>query len=360
MKIWSLFVLVCVCGSSGCAVFGGSSGDQNQIPESPTVQPAAELKSETFDESFSKSEFIANDFLNVIVRVPDFIPGRTQFTAALPRTRYGELLMEGIRQAGFAIVLGPSSELPRLSYDIDLPTSDPQNLHTFYVSVGSVHLKRSYEIVDDRIAPASQMLMAGLDFNDLRPMGVGVTSDRGSQSIEPDVGNAGFESSAGSQQPSGLSELKVPYLNRLLSEDTEWNPLGANMYESRSSVYEPLFADSTAQYTELSSRVLVFPNDSLVLGEVNKRYLLELVSQIHAGHDVIRIIGCSHGKTDLDEGNQRLARGRAIRVREELLHAGVDDAAILHEACWADEHFDDMMPRRGVVIMHLRDSNGKG
>lgn len=357
-------------------MLGSGIGDNDSGPENPTDQSSvavgsdgratgegrlpgtqqhslgaetAQSDGQTFDESFSKSEFIANDFLAVIVRVKEFIPGTTQFTASLPRTRYGEILMEGVRQAGFNILLGPDSHRPRLSYDIDLPSGDPQNLHTFYVSVGHVHLKRSYEIVDDRIAPASAMLMAGLEFSDLRPVGVDSVSSRRPQPVE----------SSSEDYPdtnSGLSDLKVPHLNRLLSSDTAWNPLESNMYESRTSVYEPLFADSSATYTELSSQILVFPNDSLILGDENKLYLRQLVDRMQAGRDVIRIIGCSHGKTNLNDGNQRLARGRAVRVREELLHAGVDDASILHEACWANQHFDEMMPRRGVVIMHLRDN----
>lgn len=284
---------------------------------------------------FSKSEFIADDFLSAIVRIPTFVPGETLFSATLPRTRYGEILMSRLRDAGFGIVLGPNPALPQLSYDVELPRGQGDDLHTFYVSLGDVHLKRSYEIVIDRIAPVTEMLIAGVDIGSLRPMSL-ATSGSLSSTVPP------------------TAAMDVPSLRARIAGDSTWDPLEPNMYESRESVYDPLFAHADVEYQKLSSQVLVFPNDSLVLGEQNKQYLRNLATDFQAESDVVRVIGCSHGRTQIDDGNQKLARGRAARVREELLLAGVNSHAILHEACWANVHFDEMMPRRGVVIMHLR------
>lgn len=284
---------------------------------------------------FSKSEFIADDFLSAIVRIPAFVPGETLFSASLPRTRYGEILMSRLRDAGFGIVLGANATLPELTYDIELPTGQGDDLHTFFVSLGEVHLKRSYEIVTDRIAPVTEMLIAGVDITSLRPIPIATTGSLAASS-------------------ASAATVDVPYLKARVAEDALWDPLQPNMYESRKSVYDPLFDTARVDYEQLSSDVLVFPNDSLVLGEQNKQYLRALATNFQANNDVVRVIGCSHGRTQIDDGNQKLARGRAARVREELLLAGVSDHAILHEACWANVHFDEMMPRRGVVIMHLR------
>jgi len=69
--------------------------------------------------------------------------------------------------------------------------------------------------------------------------------------------------------------------------------------------------------------------------------------------DVISVIGCSHGRTNLKNGNAYLATQRAERVKEELLLVGIDANKVLSEGCWANKHFDKM-PARGVVVSHRR------
>ncbi len=381
LKICTTLLIVVSCTLSGCAWLQPARNSaepprqtQGSLTPQITEPSVAEFDSSPANNSFSKSEFIADDFLGVVLRVPQFVPGQTRFSASLPKTRYGEILLERLRTAGFTIVLGPAGDSPKLNYSIELPTEDAQNLHTFFLSVGDVHLKRSYEIVGDRIAPVTAMLMAGIDATTLRPVEAvpannsipAFTAEPGINDVveatpSPTVINnatvAAVPASTASVTPP--RDVKVPQLNQLLSSDSEWNPLAPNMYESLTSVYEPMFEDSTVQYDEVSMQILVFPNDSLVLGNLNKSYLFDLANRILPSTDVVRVIGCSHGKTQLVDGNQNLARGRAVRVREELMLAGVNGANILHEACWANQHFDEMMPRRGVVVMHLRENSAE-
>ena len=373
LKIWTTILLTAAIAGTGCAS-GGPAKPAAEPAGGPELSPPEQTSSKaSTDEQFSKSQFIANDFLSVIVRLPNFVPGRSTYSAKLPRTRYGEILMEQLRQSGVNIVLGNSPELPALSYRVELPSDTAQNMHTFYVSVGKIHLKRSYEIVDDRVAPLTEMLMAGVDARNLRPL-------QNTRPSDNEIANGSGRLDSGaivsatppkpviertpltiSEAPpkhafeSDTDELNVIYLNGLLVEDEDWEPLQTNMFVTRESVYEPVFEDSSAEYNQLSKQILVFPNDSLVLGQKNKDYLQNLALKMRAGSDVVRVIGCSHGNTNLVEGNQKLARGRAVRVREELMLAGVEGAAVLHEACWAPEHFDEVMPRRGVVVMHLRE-----
>ena len=363
LKIWTPLLLVLASALSGCAANGPASPSIRatevsepavQAPSSQTLQngSAAASDSEGGTPYFAKSVFIANDFLSVIRRVPDFVAGQSRFSATLPRTRYGEILMEQLRQSGYTLVLGEAAGLPELSYRVELPSDSAQNLHTFYVSVGKVHLKRSYEIVDDRIAPATEMLMAGVDTNLLLPLN---SESQPALSAVPESIQTAPEPEGNLAGGTKQRRINVSDLNASLIADEQWNPLETNMFETLTSVYDPLFADAANNYDQISSEVLIFPNDSLVLGRKNKAYLLELAQRFNPETDVIRVIGCSHGQSDLVEGNQKLAKGRAVRVRQELMLAGVEGASVLHEACWAPEHFDQVMPRRGVVIMHLRE-----
>jgi len=238
--------------------------------------------------------------------------------------------MDSIRSAGYTLVLGPAVDVPILSYRVELPTTPSEGSHTFYVSVGELHLKRSYELVGADIAPTTEMLMAGV-----KPEQVLPPNER--------------------YMAPARAELKAPDLNRLLKKGDSWDPLIPNMFESGESLYAPVFADSSVGYVELESRILVFANDSMVLGLNNKEFLYELADNFDSSSDVVQVIGCSHGRTALQEGNKLLARGRAARVREELLLAGLGSDSVLHEACWSNKHYDEVMPRRGVVVKHLRE-----
>ena len=93
----------------------------------------------------------------------------------------------------------------------------------------------------------------------------------------------------------------------------------------------------------------MFPNDSLRLGERNKETIARYVSELDPATDVLSVIGCSHGNTRIDNGNELLAIGRANRVKEAFLFAGIDHEQVLEESCWAGESFEKM-PRRGVVL----------
>jgi len=98
------------------------------------------------------------------------------------------------------------------------------------------------------------------------------------------------------------------------------------------------------------SGVLVFPNDSLRLGAANKSYIVNLAKTFDPETEIFSVIGCSHGKSAIENGNEILANGRANRVKEALMLAGVGEQYIYDEGCWAPQVFDDVMPRRGVLL----------
>ena len=118
-----------------------------------------------------------------------------------------------------------------------------------------------------------------------------------------------------------------------------------NMYETRRSNYAPLFAE----YEDLRQDTLIFPNDSLVLGEANKRLIADYARDLDPATDVLSVIGCSHGRTAIDNGNEVLAIGRANRVKEAFVFAGLDHDQVLEESCWAGT-YHEVFPKRGVVV----------
>lgn len=376
MNIYRILPLIGLSLMSGCSLLSEPQPGKPTEPAPNAQTDASSALANGFDDfslhdssaDFSRSYFVVNDFMSVVERVPDFIPGTTRFSSALPRTRYGEILLEALRQKGFAIVLGDTLNVPALRYTIELPVEHSPDVHTFFLSLGGLELKRSYEIFGERIAPVSDMLMAGIDPATLRPLKtaevVRNTRSIATTALEPTEPSPVAATDPGastalthSETPSAASGLSVQRINELVKKDKAWDPMDVNLYETGESVYEPMFADSTHEYENIAREVLVFPNDSLVLGDSNKRYLFELAEQVKQTDDVIRLVGCSHGKSQISDGNEKLAKGRAVRVREELLLAGVAESAVLHEACWANVHFDEKFPRRGVVVLHLRPSS---
>ena len=87
----------------------------------------------------------------------------------------------------------------------------------------------------------------------------------------------------------------------------------------------------------VGSSMLAHPHwttNSLRLSDRNKTIPNSLAGRFNPETDIILIIGCSYGNTTLENGNQLLAEGRAQRVTESLMFAGVDPDAIKDETCW--------------------------
>lgn len=101
-------------------------------------------------------------------------------------------------------------------------------------------------------------------------------------------------------------------------------------------------------------QVLVFQNDNLRLGPVNKARVKELVTLFDAETDAIALVGCSNSKFALDDDQSyQMALSRAERVREELITQGIPESLILGEGCWGTVQRDDF-PATGVVITLYR------
>jgi len=117
-----------------------------------------------------------------------------------------------------------------------------------------------------------------------------------------------------------------------------------NLFNSESN-----FQSILDSYDKQVRRVIIFPNDSMVLGDENKLLIRGFLDDYIEGDDVVSVIGCSNGATDLAIGNVGLALGRAARVTDELTALGVPRDKIYDEGCWANSHTEDY-PGRGVVM----------
>lgn len=152
-------------------------------------------------------------------------------------------------------------------------------------------------------------------------------------------------------EPSALA-LQLPRTSTpelLDNSPASVSPRGVNTNNIRSTLVSN-FESELVDTRIVKEKVLTFANDSTRMGSNNKAHVAALLKDFNPDSDVVSIIGCSHGNTSIAGGQEALALGRAARVRDELLFSGIPDQNILAEGCWAGDHFDEGMPRRGVVI----------
>lgn len=147
-------------------------------------------------------------------------------------------------------------------------------------------------------------------------------------------------------EDSNAFELFKPSSDPLLGMGDRPSGVRNNIFDTMTSN----FSDYFQNYDEVERRVLIFPNDSLRLGETNKQIIEQYVEMMDTSTDVLSVIGCSHGTTDINNGNSLLALGRANRVKEAFLFSGVEHDSVLEEGCWAPTPFEGDLPDRGVVV----------
>ena len=356
---------------AGCATTGPGAGGETPLAD-----------------DFVRSRLIAADFADVIAQLPALDPAATVLTTPAPDSRFGELLFGALQDAGYDMRIGAAGA--DLGYSVaraggaDAEAGGGPGTYTFLVSAGPVKLKRDYAVDAAGIRPASTMLVHGADASAVvidharferaarTPVAAtvaasgpasGATSGPASVALAGGAGTAALrtaprpaERAPSAPAPSVAPTPAAPRAKVVARAVPVVAPRPsaervpeANLYETRRSAFAPLLAG----HAPLDKRVMVFGNDSLVMGADNKRLAREIAERFDPATDLVSLIGCSHGPTALADGNRTLALGRAARVKEELVIAGIDPSLVLQEGCWAGTHYDKM-PARGVVVTHRR------
>jgi len=345
---------------------------------------------------FARSRLIADDFVAAMVQLPQLEPNATTLTTTIPASRFGQLLMHSMQSAGYEFRVQASNftnntetSNPALSYFVNRrsevddaissnPISSILGVYEFMIEAGTVKLKRSYEVDTDGVWPASSMYVLGADaaglqldaslFDDQHrkpnlPAGAIIASAPEevlptSDSTDSPLRNPALNARAYTSPTNRVSAQPMagPLPNAVSTSARSSGPMvklpiKRNMYDLERSNYAELFDN----YETLERKVLVFANDSMIMGDSNKKVTEAIARNFDSSTDLISVIGCSHGSTALRNGNAVLANGRASRVKEEFLIAGIDSELVLDEGCWAGSHFDKMPPR-GVVVTHKRRS----
>lgn len=232
-------------------------------------------------------------------------------------------------------------------------TVNGKNEYLYKVAIGQVSVERSY--VDrgrSGIYPVSSLLVRGssrLAVPDLTLFPV--SENNANELMRVNYQNVEVES---------LSVPKITYItpelvsnlvtgDDLLPEETALNSSNLQI-NNLFFTNESNFSDMTRSYDVVRRDIIVFANDSVRLGTNGKRKVRNIYKTYNKKTDVISLLGCSNGHTDLTIGNQGLALGRSKRVLEEFSAIGVSKSALLDEGCWSPDRLDGRFPRRGVVV----------
>ncbi len=291
---------------------------------------------------------IAADLVYALSQAYGLDPDQTTVQLVPPTNRLGEQVERRLVEAGYTV---ERVQAPRGDHLVQYSGTssiygDSANIR-YAVTIGNVTAERHYRAEGDVTVAASALTIGTVRYEDP------------SVDIQPSVNTKVFSGAVAGKSSTSI-EIRPPHesseqhLERKIVAEVPWAPAEQsgmqNMYETMRSNYASVFG----RYEDVKTDILVFANDSTLLGHDNMTVLRDYAAQLNPDTDVISVIGCSHGNTDIPQGNALLATGRANRVKEGLLYAGVDASLILDEACYAPRYFDEVMPRRGVVLTHKR------
>ena len=368
MKFFTLVVFCIALPLAGCSLA------EKNADSLSTVQPQAKA-----------GELIATDFVNALRQLSS-LPSNTttvEFQTSSKSDPFSLAMQSAFRQAGYGI-RWIDNEASNSLFQYRLVSEDEAgsvSRDTYELAVGAIEMRREYAVDVNRVQPLSPLYVRGTDAS-----GLELNDDIFKSSGTVQVAEAGVAPDQSSQQTAAVEINAVPINPPLdisrqtssatlglknvspLSVPSDANPLDPNVGRAASgrSLSLPLtalprvenvfelgvsnFEDVLAGHSTITEQVLTFANDSMRLGDRNKRLVDQMVNRFDPQTDVFSVVGCSMGPTQIKGGNAALALGRAGRVVEALRFAGVDDEHILDEGCWAADEAIEHLPRRGVVL----------
>ena len=312
---------------------------------------------------------IAENLLYTLSTLDEVSPWQTAVQVSQPNTEFGEHVEAGLVELGYAVRRVSADQGQHyVRYASEQVNNETGEFIRYRVAIGNISVERFYDLDGAVTYPVSAITVTGATVQDVS------LNDDIFKKHDSTFSSASFARGDGGDSvqlaDNSASTNSVP-TRSFINEPTDinessfdgpsseatggWNVAAAatldparkqNMYETGHSNFASVFVN----YDDVKRVILEFPNDSLYLGEDIRGIIARYANSIRSDEDVISLIGCSHGKSDLNNGNSLLALGRANRVKEELLSVGVKDEQVLDEGCWAPVHFDEKMPRRGVVM----------
>jgi len=279
---------------------------------------------ESINEELDK---IAINLIFALAQIPDLLPIDTTIQLTTPSTTFGHIVESRLVDAGFGVrrTTDQIGKYP-VKYALTSDESKGGRESRVSLSIGSYEIERNYAITLNSVTPMSPIIMRGYDVNNIV-----MNDDVLNHVVDGKViTQAELIAYIHAHDHSTDDDAPVTLAERLSS--AEFSELvKQNMYTIMQSNYVGLFKE----FEDVTESVLIFPNDSTRLSDVNKSKIKDIIAKMNPETDVISLIGCSHGSTATQLDNEALATGRANIVKLELVSNGVAFNRVLDEGCWA-------------------------
>ena len=337
----SMVLLVSACSTLNEKLSEGSNAIKSIGAQSKSTMPS------DIDST------IVEDLAGIVSQIYDPLNTTLQVSAANsdPTLQY---FMTLFGQEGFGIQrVSADQGANYVSYTREPLSAGNDNEISFSVSVGAVSVTRDYRLVSKKmVAPLSVYKLSGTR----APVTVTDIASSRKQVSDPALAQAQYVASLGLDEQAPIISLITPELVEQVAAKSIDGPslqaLNSSKIEVNNLFYgaESTFASLLDDYEKVHKQVIIFGNDSMILGGNNKSLIDHFVENELQQGDVVSLIGCSNGPTALEIGNEGLALGRAQRVTEALMARGVARENVLDEGCWAPVNAEDRFPNRGVVL----------
>jgi len=341
--------VVAVLSLSACAsTTQNLSSTQNTTSAELLVTPRTDVA----DAPRSVSDVALDDLTRALVQYRNPITTTLQAGLGLADTDDSSLLALLAKQ-GYGLQLVDADQGANLlSHEVNTEGSSDSEIEKHTLRVGRLELEREYATVNGNVRPTGPLSVAGSRRR------IALDDSRFGDSVANDRLISRIAFSASSDVEPGdtprISLLQLPLAATGGENATGTNASGLEV--SNAFFGDDNFGSILSDYDKLETVHVIFPNDSMRLGNIGRLKIDVFLGDFVEDSDLIRVVGCSNGHTNIAIGNEGLALGRAERVTQELLARGVTREHILDEGCWAPSSAGDRFPSRGVVLEMYRES----
>jgi len=346
---FAILTTIALLYCTSCSLTPSQGDDVSDLSKSPEV---------SFDTDVLDSDRIVQNLVFSIIQIESLHPFKTTLQMKAPRGELAKLVKMRFEDAGYGIQYVESDQgVNYVRHSAQSSVSEEGDTTTYRITVGDISVERDYMLSGKYTVPESELRVTGAYEQDIH--------------LNDDV--FGEEFSKTQYTDVHFDESDVPVIITVADRDISFdkkpvavdgevaaaeapktgNTFARAVMQNVRTIMGSNFSEIFAGYEDVQRDVLIFPNDSLRLGTENKTLIQQYADGLNTDTDVLSVIGCSHGRSKVKNGNQLLAIGRANRVKEALIFAGLAHRLIFEEGCWDKEHYGPM-PARGVVLTHKR------
>jgi len=235
-----------------------------------------------------------------------------------------------------------------VSYSKSNFVSETNSPTKYEIAVGLVSISRNYEFSNGQVFPTAPIEIVGVE-----PTKIVINNDlyrqRGGDRVIPN--GVIFKTTTG--RVLGAKKYNVAVSNKAKKPVEELFSHQRFLVLAKSRLFlESKLATTidVRNWTPVKQLLLVFPSkDNLYLGDRNKVAIKKLLEFYNPESTGFSITGCKGNSSLLWDGTEGDSLERQLRVRNELLVAGVEIDRIRENGCFAGE-FDNQLLKNSVLL----------